>query len=91
MLVVGNGAGAVGTGLVVVALDHGVAIDFVTMPAIGDGDGGGAVFAGGDGMEESECHFAGIQKDYGDLVAAAAGYAQSVPNYVDRGMMGVHY
>ena len=53
-----------GIGPIAGTFHEGVAIDGVAMPTGGKGEGEVALLAGGDGLEEPECHFVGVQKDY---------------------------
>ena len=88
MLVVGDGAGAGGTGPVVGALDHGIEIGFLVLPMGGEGEGGGAVLAEGYVVEELHCHTVGVEEEEGDLVVATSWDGLAVPVEGEGGALG---
>ena len=75
----GDGSGTMGVGPVATAFDQEVGVDFFVGPAVGDGDGGGAVFAMGKVAEELHCHAIGVEEEDGDVVLACTGDSMAVP------------
>ena len=61
------------------AFDEEVGVDFIVIPRGGYGDGGGAVVAMGNVMEEFHCHAIGVEEQEGDVVLACAGDGLSIP------------